>query len=108
MTVVVLRIRALHPKTGQFLWSEVTNNFVSEYGLAEHIVEDLLQILTNRGVLKEVEDEYFVVDSEFTDMTVPELYAALDDAGNDSAVIEELKSLHADPQLCAIWNEVSK
>ena len=108
MTVVVLRIRALHPNTGQFLWSEVTDNFVSEYGLAEHIVEDLLQILTNRGVLKEVEDEYFVVDSEFTDMTAPELYAALDDAGNDSAVIEELKSLHADPQLCAIWNEVSK
>jgi hypothetical protein len=108
MTVVVLRIRALHPNTGQFLWSEVTNNFVSEYGLAEHIVEDLLQILTNRGVLKEVENEYFVVDSEFTDMTVHELYAALDYVGNDSAVIEELKSIHENKELCAIWNEISK
>ena len=105
--VIVQRIKAIYPITLQLQHAEFVQNMSAEFGLSEHILEDLLNQMTDRSILLSENDDESKLSETYIKMTDDELLHALDFAGQDSHICAHFSKIHNNPQFREAWNKIN-
>lgn len=105
--LIVERIEALHPFSGHFDTEILVKNVEEEYGLPQHLTDDVLRYLQNKRVLFTGKGNTLYLSKRYSGRTVAQLLSDLDFAGRNSDVISMLSALHSDAGMNSLWRFVN-
>lgn len=105
--LIIERIESVHPFSSHFDSETLALNAQKEYALPAHLTQHIIQHLRHKRVIFGGKGETLHLSKRYCGRTVRQLLADLDAAGRNSDVISTLGDIHNNPNLAALWQEIT-
>lgn len=105
--LIIERIESVHPFSSHFDSETLALNAQKEYALPAHLTQHIIQHLRHKRVIFGGKGETLHLSKRYCGRTVRQLLADLDTAGRNSDVISTLSDIHNNPNLAALWQEIT-
>lgn len=105
--LIIERIESVHPFSSHFDSETLALNAQKEYALPAHLTQHIIQHLRHKRVIFGGKGETLHLSKRYCGRTVRQLLADLDAAGRNSDVISTLSDIHNNPNLAALWQEIT-